>query len=306
MQTFTLQRGTTENTTTAIDQSMMRVFKDRDALVEAVDAGLLNEGEIVSTIDDDTGSENLQDEVRQLQEDVRELQESTTGITDLLPGDVSSDNLLETVQGVLTAIQALDTPSVGGDGKYVKSVSETDGIIQATAGNIDNTVTANSINPVTSGAVYTKVNEENTRATTAESALSDRLDILEVDPTTQTAVDAVDAKFKSTVTSSDQAIPESEIDNKISTLETSLDNRLDTIESDYLTSSDMSAEVSARNSAISTAVSNAINALDKADTAQANKYVSAVSETNGIITVTRGNLPTFSYNSSTGVLTITA
>ena len=306
MQTFTLQRGTTENTTTAIDQSMMRVFKDRDALVEAVDAGLLNEGEIVSTIDDDTGSENLQDEVRQLQEDVRELQESTTGITDLLPEDVSSDNLLETVQGVLTAIQALDAPGVGGDGKYVKSVSETDGIIQATAGNIDNTVTENSINPVTSGAVYTKVNAEKTRATTAESALSDRLDILEADPTTQTAVDAVDAKFKSTVTSSDQAIPESEIDSKISTLETSLDSRLDTIESDYLTSSDMASEVSARNSAISTAVSNAINALDKADTAQANKYVSAVSETNGIITVTRGNLPTFSYNSSTGVLTITA
>lgn len=300
MQTFTLQRGTTENTTTAIDQSMMRVFKDRDALVEAVEAGLLNEGELVSTIDDDTGSENLQDEVRQLQEDVRELQESTTGITDLLPEDVSSDNLLETVQGVLTAIQALDAPAVGGDGKYIKSISETDGIIAVTAGNIDNVVTANSINPVTSGAVYTKVNAEETRATTAEDALSDRLDVLETDPTTQAAVDAVNAKLKSTVTSSDQAIPESEIDSKLSTLETSLDSRLDTIESDYLTSSDMTTEVTNRN----TAITNAINGLDKADTAVANKYVSAVSETNGIITVTRGNLPVYSLSGTTLTITL--
>lgn len=300
MQTFTLQRGTTENTTTAIDQSMMRVFKDRDALVEAVEAGLLNEGEIVSTIDDDTGSENLQDEVRQLQEDVRELQESTTGITDLLPEDVSSDNLLETVQGVLTAIQALDAPASGGDGKYIKSISETDGIISAATGNIENTVTANNTNPVTSGAVYTKVNAEETRATTAEGALSGRLDVLEADPTTQTAVDAVNAKLKSTVTSSDQAIPESEIDSKISTLETSLDSRLDTIESDYLTSSDMSTEVSARN----TAITSAINGLDKSDTAVANKYVSAVSETNGIITVTRGNLPVYSLSGTTLTITL--
>lgn len=35
----------------------------------------------------------------------------------------------------------------------------------------------------------------------------------------------------------------------------------------------------------------AINSLDKADTAVSGKYVSAVSETNGVITVTRENLP---------------
>lgn len=38
-------------------------------------------------------------------------------------------------------------------------------------------------------------------------------------------------------------------------------------------------------------ITTAINSLDKADTAVAGKYVSAVSETNGVITVTRENLP---------------
>ena len=38
-------------------------------------------------------------------------------------------------------------------------------------------------------------------------------------------------------------------------------------------------------------ITTAINSLDKADTAVEGKYVSAVSETNGVITVTRANLP---------------
>lgn len=38
-------------------------------------------------------------------------------------------------------------------------------------------------------------------------------------------------------------------------------------------------------------ITEAINSLDKADTAVSGKYVSAVSETNGVITVTRANLP---------------
>lgn len=38
-------------------------------------------------------------------------------------------------------------------------------------------------------------------------------------------------------------------------------------------------------------IRNAINSLDKADTAVEGKYVSAVSETNGVITVTRASLP---------------
>lgn len=54
-------------------------------------------------------------------------------------------------------------------------------------------------------------------------------------------------------------------------------------------------------SSVDTKISNAINALDVSDTAVAGKYVSAVSEANGKITVTRASLPTaqtVSINSS--------
>lgn len=49
--------------------------------------------------------------------------------------------------------------------------------------------------------------------------------------------------------------------------------------------------------AVATQITNAINALDVNDTAVAGKYVSAVSETNGTITVTREDLPTYTLAS---------
>ena len=57
-------------------------------------------------------------------------------------------------------------------------------------------------------------------------------------------------------------------------------------------------EISDRN----TAIDNAINALDVSDTADATKYVSAVSESNGKITVSRASLPTLSSGSANGTV----
>ena len=54
---------------------------------------------------------------------------------------------------ISTAINALDVASVGGSGKYLSAISETDGKISATAGDIDSVVTANSNNLITSGGV---------------------------------------------------------------------------------------------------------------------------------------------------------
>lgn len=48
------------------------------------------------------------------------------------------------------------------------------------------------------------------------------------------------------------------------------------------------------NGSVATQISTAIGKLDKSDTAVTGKYVSAVSETDGIITVTRANLPDYS------------
>lgn len=47
----------------------------------------------------------------------------------------------------------------------------------------------------------------------------------------------------------------------------------------------------ASTSGVSSSISNAVNALTKSDTAETGKYVSAVSQKNGVITVTRENLP---------------
>ena len=53
------------------------------------------------------------------------------------------------------AINALDVACAGGSGKYIQSVSQTDGKICATEGTIDSVVTSGSGNPVSSGAVAT-------------------------------------------------------------------------------------------------------------------------------------------------------
>lgn len=57
-------------------------------------------------------------------------------------------------QEIQDAINSLDVASQGGNGKYIKSIEQVNGEINATEGNIDSTPTQNSPNPVTSGGVY--------------------------------------------------------------------------------------------------------------------------------------------------------
>lgn len=58
---------------------------------------------------------------------------------------------------ITSAIGALNAASVGGTGKYISAISETGGVISATASQIDSVPTENSTNPVTSGGVYTPI-----------------------------------------------------------------------------------------------------------------------------------------------------
>ena len=51
------------------------------------------------------------------------------------------------------AINSLDVASVGGSGKYISAISETDGKISATAGDITSSVSSGNSQPVTSGGV---------------------------------------------------------------------------------------------------------------------------------------------------------
>lgn len=61
---------------------------------------------------------------------------------------------------ITTAIQALDVSSVGGDGKYISAISETDGKISATATTMDTAPTASSTKAVTSGGVKTELDKK--------------------------------------------------------------------------------------------------------------------------------------------------
>ena len=60
-----------------------------------------------------------------------------------------------TSTSISDAINALDVSEKGGNGKYIKAISEADGKISATEGTIDSSVNSGSSNPVTGGAVYT-------------------------------------------------------------------------------------------------------------------------------------------------------
>ena len=74
------------------------------------------------------------------------------------------------------AINSLDVSSVGGSGKYISAISETDGKISATASDITSSVSSGNSQPVTSGGVYnlTSINT-NTSKTDANLCYSDRI-----------------------------------------------------------------------------------------------------------------------------------
>lgn len=76
----------------------------------------------------------------------------------------SSTNKAATVSTVTNAISGLDVSSVGGNGKYISAISETDGKISATATTMDTTPTANSTNAVTSGGIKTALDAKGPNA----------------------------------------------------------------------------------------------------------------------------------------------
>ena len=76
----------------------------------------------------------------------------------------ASDVGAATVNDITNAINGLDASSVGGDGKYIKTISETNGIISATEETMDTTPTANSTKAVTSGGVKSAIDTAESNA----------------------------------------------------------------------------------------------------------------------------------------------
>lgn len=85
-----------------------------------------------------------------------------TGVVSLGAADVGA----ATSSDITNAIAALDVGSVGGAGKYVESISETDGKISATVVTMDVTPTASSTKACTSGGVKDYVDQQVTAAIT--------------------------------------------------------------------------------------------------------------------------------------------
>lgn len=73
---------------------------------------------------------------------------TSSGVAGAISDEASARNT-----AITDAINALDVASVGGSGKYISAISETDGKISATVGDISGTVTAGDSAPVSGGAV---------------------------------------------------------------------------------------------------------------------------------------------------------
>lgn len=89
---------------------------------------------------------------------------------------------------VNAAIGTLDVSSVGGSGKYISAISETDGKISATVETMDTTPTANSTVPVTSGGVATdQTRQEVEIGAVANRGAKNLLDVQRPTTTTRTS-----------------------------------------------------------------------------------------------------------------------
>ena len=70
-------------------------------------------------------------------------------------------------KAIAAAIATLTASAAGGNGKYIKAISEANGVISPTEGTIDSSVTQNSANPVSGGAVHTKFQDYAPKASPA-------------------------------------------------------------------------------------------------------------------------------------------
>lgn len=104
------------------------------------------EHELNKIVDDDGEVFNLRDSTKQPTAD---------RVTSIRASSSASDDKYPSEKAVASAIESLDVSSVGGAGKYISAISETDGKISATATTMDTTPTANSTNAVTSGGIKT-------------------------------------------------------------------------------------------------------------------------------------------------------
>ena len=195
----------------------------------------------------------------------------------------------------------LDVPTTGGETKYICSISQTNGVISAEQKDFDNSVDDRIFTLLNRGSltdqsfVIQKITEAVGKITSFEYKIVASLPstsegkkgtiylVAHSGSTNQNSYDeyiflpaegSTAARYEKIGTTDIDLTPyakKTEIPKKVSQL---------TNDSDFETKTNVGSRITA-----------AINNLDKSDTAETGKYVSAVSQKDGVITVTRANLP---------------
>ena len=114
-----------------------------------------------------------------------------------------TSNKVATESTVSDAITGLSYQEVGGDGKYIKAISETNGVINATVETMDTTPTASSTKAVTSGGIKTALDTKANLASPTFTGTPNAPTAAAGTNTTQIAttafvVNEIDAKMAST------------------------------------------------------------------------------------------------------------
>ena len=152
MQEFIVERNNGTDTTTAVDQALMKTFKDAAAIDLAIQAGIVKEGEIVATVDDDKPNKLPTDQLRQMQEEIRAIQEDLGHIDDALP--------TKTVEGEAKeahdVIDGEDARACGDKNERAIEEAETKAFADYIRGVVSGNVRSGELAPANNGAIIPK------------------------------------------------------------------------------------------------------------------------------------------------------
>jgi hypothetical protein len=195
-------------------------------------------------------------------------------------------------------IEALDVAEVGGAGKYISAISETDGKISATVSNIQSTYT-----PDTAATKNLPVDS------VAVKAAIETLDVSEVgaDGSYIKKIKEVDGKISATVEQMDTA-PTSSSTKPVTSggVYNALESKQSTLSWDNVTDGGLTVDTynaTTNKAATVDSVEKRISELDVAATGGAGKYIKAISEENGLISATEETLDTAPTDNSDRAIT---
>lgn len=206
----------------------------------------------------------------------------------------AADVLDSAIDAIDNKIQSLDVSNILQDGKYITSLSETDGKIQVETDSMDTVPTTGSQKPVTSGGVKTAIDSK--IAGLHGSATGDG-NLVNVTVTTEGGeVTSVSVDDGGIVTATGEAIQQAidglDVGNTLSpgTYITSLseaDGKIQVSTENMDTTPTANSVKPVTSGGVSAAIGSAVESLDYTDTPVAHQFVTGVNETDGVISVNR-------------------